>query len=527
MHPARDTKNYKITNWLLILSAVYVSCADLQAAYIGVANTAGSESNVVNIRSYGASGTGAAIDGPAIARALTANPTGQIYFPAGAYLLDNRGARHFGVTIGPSFHGTLRFAAGARLVCNTADRTAAQCVRFAGAKDIHVEGMTVGYRDKSQLPLIRTALSPDNAIIVEEGSSDISFLNTTVEASPGSGIWITDSVRIHYKNTAITNTSADGIHFENCLDCGTDGTSTDNTGDDAIAFTNVAKVNPSCGGYAYNSRITNSRADGISVAGACGITVRGFEVQRTAYNCVGSDRYGNSPHNIAFSNGTCRDNGNGKVLPAAGTTGNLDAITISNSTAVTLDGILIDSPGNDGVFIENSSTSISLLSVTVRSARNVGFQTTSVSGITMKDVVASASNSHDFSLQLCANCQFSDIKSDHAGADGVYTSGLADAKFSNVKITDARGGDAHLAWITEHDLGPVEVNGLTVIDDQAKPTGYVVGDYNNGSHPNVVYNIKASIPNGKLVIGANNGGTAGRYLFVGQGSPLRETPSVP
>src|ERR1700761_255291 len=93
----------------IVVSAV--SVLFLTGMAYGADSVVTAPSRLVDVKAYGATGDGVKLDGAAISRALAANPTGQISFPQGTYILDNRGnSNASGLTIDGRFHGALLFS---------------------------------------------------------------------------------------------------------------------------------------------------------------------------------------------------------------------------------------------------------------------------------------------------------------------------------------------------------------------------------------------------------------------------------
>ena len=169
--------------------------------------------NAINVLQNGATGNGQTNDSPALQAIVNSNPNGFIYFPPGNYVLNNSDINTPGLLFS-GFHGTAYVANGSRFLCENATTTAGQCIEVLNSSDATFDNFRIGYVDESGLPLSRSdAIS--NGMLVENCTS-VTFNNTTVEASTGSGIWTTGSTYLSFLNgTNVSNTAADGIHFEN------------------------------------------------------------------------------------------------------------------------------------------------------------------------------------------------------------------------------------------------------------------------------------------------------------------------
>ena len=438
----------------------------------------------VDVKSCGAKGDGSAVDGAAIRRCLTRHPGGTIVFPAGRYVLDNSGAGDgAGLLIGPEFHGRIELQPGAKLVCNTSTNLAKQCVFFLHASGIEVSGLSIGYLDESRLPLPRNACTTDNAVLIQD-SADISLLNTTVDTSPGVGIWVTNSKRIKLKTVKVSNTCADGVHFENSLNSGWDGLWAENTGDDAGAFTNIEKAHPQCGGYGLNSHVKDSHARGLVNVGQCDVLISHFEIDGTALAGVAVNQdlaiNGDVPDHTKVEFGTIA--GSGRARLATGLSGDFFfCLDIGTATNVEVAGVTCKGPRNDGFFLYGGPSHVSIHDDEVEGSGNVGFQVGGASFVDFTNDRTTGSLSQGFALNECVHCTLTRTVSDRAGSFGFLGTKLNDVTIREMKISNCAGPNGGLAWSLQRTAGPVRADGVQVTDDQPSATCYAMGGYQNGS----------------------------------------------
>ena len=230
--------------------------------------------NAINVLANGATGDGQTNDTPALQAIVNKNPSGFIYFPAGQYVLHNADENTPGLLF-QGFEGVAYVANGARFLCDNATSSAGQCIDIVDSSNATFDNFRVGYVDESQLPLARNEAISNGILVV--GSTNLTFNNTTVEASTGSGIWTTGSTFLNFLNgTSVSNTAADGIHFENVGNSVLNGFASHNTGDDAIGATNIATSGINCGMDASNIQIFQSHSRGIAAAGSCGYSFSNF-----------------------------------------------------------------------------------------------------------------------------------------------------------------------------------------------------------------------------------------------------------
>ena len=453
-------------------------------------------SSFVSVTSYGATGNGSTIDGPAIVATMSANPTGTVYFPAGTFLLNNSGVNSFGLTIPTSFHGSLFFAQGALLQCNTSTSSAGQCVSFMNNTAIQVFGMHISYSNTASLPLPRNQVSPNNALFVQ-ASSHLLFTNITIDASPGVGIWNTGSTNLAYSNVFISTTSADGFDFDNCQDGSLRGYWSTNTGDDAVAFRNLIPSGALNGGSVSGFHIRTSHARGIAVIGQVGVSVSDGYIYGTGYSGIAASQdpavASNIPADTKFSDINIYHAGDGTVSVPAGTLGNKYCIDLGASTHTTIFNVSGHYCGNNGLYAYSETagaqTGFHGNGIHIDHSNNVGFQASGVSDFHLVNADSTLSAGSGFSFINLADSEITDITSTNDGAYGIYISGANRLIGRNWRASNAAGTNGGLAIEIEAPTGPMSVDGVEVSDSNATATGYKIGGYNIGAFPVVMTGI--------------------------------------
>ena len=428
----------------------------------------------INVMLDGATGDGHTNDSPAIQSIINSNPNAVIYFPVGQYVLDNPSLYDAGLVFS-GFHGTAIMASGARFLCDTATTSAGQCIDIVNSSGANFDNFDVGYLDEQNLPLSRNnAIS--NAILVQD-SSTINFGNTTVEASTGSGIWVTDSTNISFLGgTNVSNTAADGLHFENVGGATVVGYTSHNTGDDALSATNISTTTPNCGLNATNLQLYQSKSRGIAVAGACGSTFSNFYIEDTANSGlgIGEDPTISSlvPENSTFSNGTVVNAGQ---FPS--TISSLkDCIDISLSNTTSVSNVECSNPLLDGLYVFDGANQVTITGVTTDTAGNVGFQSVDSTNVSLSNTVDRNSANAGYSIQNTQTGSLAGAGTCSSGAYGFYHSAATGFTESNLMSYDAaENASTHRVWWAENSSGQVSVNGFSILDDQAHTAPDVVG----------------------------------------------------
>ncbi|HTZ59673.1 MAG TPA: glycosyl hydrolase family 28-related protein, partial [Acidobacteriaceae bacterium] len=428
----------------------------------------------INVMLDGATGNGATNDSPALQSIVSTNPNATIYFPAGQYVLDNPSLNQPGLLFS-GFHGTAIMASGARFLCDTATTSAGQCIYVLNSSNATFDNFRVGYLDEQNLPLSRNNAT-NNAILVEN-STTVAFNNTTVEASTGSGIWVTGSTNISFlSGTSVSNTAADGLHFENVGNAVVDGYTAHNTGDDALSATNISATNPNCGLNATNIQIFDSASRGIAVAGACGSAFSNFYIENTANSGlgIGQDATINSlvPANSTFSNGTVVNAGH---YPSS-ISSSKDCIDVSLSTSTKVSNVECSNPMIDGLFVFDGADQVTVSGVTVDAAANVGFQAVDSTNVSLSNTVNRNSVNAGYALQQMQGGSITGAATCSSGEYGFYHSAATTLTETNLMSYDAAENDSnHRVWWAENSSQQISVNGISVLDDQTHTAPDVVG----------------------------------------------------
>lgn len=390
--------------------------------------------------------------------AALAGSTGCITFPPGDYLIDNSGA----YIVINGFAGDLTMQPGARFVFT--DKTN-RGLNFEGGTGAAFHGLVATFT--APLPASRL-----DEFIIFLHTTDTLVEDVDINGSAGAGLMFWQCVRPTALRVNIKNTMADGLHFANCQDGYCDTVFTDNTGDDGVAFVNYESGPANTGGWASNIQVTNSRARGVSVVGQSGVTIDHFAVNWSAASGIycaweGAPYWTRVPTNVAFQNGFAY---NGGAL--SGGTGNKFGIEYINVGAISYSNVVIKTPGTRGVagvaraFTRTHATggntsepagSAHLTGVSVENAPTAGYDMEG--GTHVLDAVSvSGSNETGIFVGFCNSVQ--------------YTTMTA----TNASKTDP----LHRAIAFEGNAS-VQGSSLTVVDNQATATGYVVGAYGTQS----------------------------------------------
>jgi hypothetical protein len=433
----------------------------------------------INVLLNGAVGDGLTNDSPALQSTIDNNPNAVIYFPLGNYVLDNPSANQSGLLFF-GFHGTAIMANGARFLCDTATASAGQCIKIDRSSGASFDNFRVGYTQEQNLPLSRTS-AISNGILVQN-SSTLNFGNTTVEASTGSGIWVTDSTGISFLGgTSVSKTTADGLHFENVGNATVVGYTGRNTGDDSLAATNITTSNPNCGLNASNIQIYQSHSRGIVSAGACGSSFSNFYIENTSNSGLGvvQDQTINSriPVNNTFSNGTVVNAGRYPGIP-----GSKDCIDIAESSATTVSNVECSTPMIDGLFVFGGADQVTVSGVTVDGAANVGFQAVESTNVSLSNTINRNSVYSGYAIQSLQGGSMVGVATCSSGVYGFYHSAAINFTESNLMSYDsAENSSMHRVWWAENSSQAVSVNGFSILDDQTHTAPDVVGGFGDAS----------------------------------------------
>lgn len=432
----------------------------------------------VNMHTAGARGDGVTDDSPFLQNYIAHHSGASLYFPAGTYVLHNPHPNQAGLEF-RGFSGKVRMDPAASFACDTATPNAGQCVWLIASKGANFENLTITYLAASSLPLPRQQAA-NNALLVEQ-AKNVTFLNTTIIGSTGSGIWNTDSTNLSFIGlTTIRNTSADGMHFENVGTGVVVNLSTENTGDDGLAVTNIQKDNPNCGFAADQITIRTSHARGIATAGACNASFSNVTIENTAYSAIAvtQDPEIESRQSTDVSISHAQVTGAGSL---AGYNGNKFCIDIANSQQVHVTDVSCDQTADDGVMIYNHAANVDIEGVTLTSSGNNGFQTTDgATYVSFLNDQATDSHQNGFDVESSQHVSLQNCQTANSGGYGFFHSATSDLNETQLISSNASTQqDHHRAWWAESMSGPVSVAGLFIRDNQNTATGYVIGDYDN------------------------------------------------
>jgi hypothetical protein len=456
----------------------------LLIALAGTTVAFASGNRVIDIRSRGVRGDGRTIDGPAIQSALVQERDAQFYFPQGDYLLDNRGEKKDGLTIGPSFRGSLLFAPGARLVCNTATTLAGNCLHLLHAEHILIRNLTLDYLEGSKLPM-RRADATGFAFVIDS-SAHIKLLGVHVRASSGGCFWASNSTSLWVSNITVQNCTSDGVHFENDSSVTLTHMWSLNTQDDGLAFTNVAADEVKCGAIATDIHIRRSFARGISTPGGCMVTIRGFSVDTTGSSGLLVDTEPSyktrRPHHVRFEQGVVRDAGE---LPCAGQA-NKYGVEINAADHVVVSLVRVEYAAGNGLDVFGGSSEIRVAHTLISHSRGSGVHLVGSRSIAMIDVAVA----------------------DAAGY-GVYIARSGDVTFDDLTLRHVATGSAdqylHRALWIDDAKGTIRGRGIHIADRSTSTSGFVVGGSGNYARSIDIQGIRADLAAGSIRVEANSG----------------------
>lgn len=472
-----------------------------------------SQSYGTDVQAAGIKADGSTNDTPALQKLINSNLSGTFYFAPGTYKLHNSGVNTPGLELS-GFSGSIIMAKGASFACDTASTNSGQCIWVVSSNGASFQNLTITYTNAGSLPLARTS-STGNALLVEN-SSNISFLNTTIVGSSGSGIWNTNSTNISYNGTTtISNTTADGLHFENVGSGTVANLITNLTGDDALGVTNIAASNPNCGLTVASAQITNSRSRGIAAVGACTAVFTNVVINGTANSALAANQdttiSSRVTSNITFNNVVASNVGT--VSSTIG--GNKYCIDIGASNYVTAFNVTCNGSKDDGVFVYANANNAVVQDVVLNTPGNNGFQTGGATNVSFIDDQAIGAVNNGFDIESGTNVTLRNCQARNSGGYGFYHSRSSNVTESGIVSQDsATTGASHRAWWAESMSGPINVSGLTVVDDRSAAEGYILGDYNLGGHALVVNSLVFQIAHGSGTVQKND--SSASYYMYGQ-----------
>jgi hypothetical protein len=439
-------------------------------------------STTINVRLVGAAGDGTTIDSGVIQSIINSNPNGTIYFPMGIYRLHNSSFDQPGLLF-ENFHGTAIMQSGARFLCDTITvGVAGQCIHILNSSNATFANFDIGYIGDSALPYPRSEAG-NNALLVEN-SQNITISNTTVEHSPGSGIWVTGSMGINFLNgTSVNNTTADGLHFENDGNSSVVGYFAQNTGDDALSATNQSTGVVNCGLSASNIQIYRSLSSGIAVRGACNSTFSNFYIDTTANSglIVAQDPNFSTlvPQSAIFKNGTVLSSGRISSPVVSGK----DCIDISTSQGTSISNVACVYPLISGVRTDGGANDVTLNGVTVDAAPNLGFQIDDATNVWLTNTISrnSAGGGYVFDTGYSGGSVVGAYAC-NSGAYGFYHAGVSHvAESTLVSYDSSEGNSSNRAWWAENGTSYISLNGIQLIDNETSKPIVVGSTGGNGT----------------------------------------------
>lgn len=268
--------------------------------------------DVINVRDFGARGDGVTDDSAAIeqaAAALRSHTT--LHFPSGSYRFAKQGGPA-AMVISAVTDVAVEFAPGAELVLdniNRADRTGTgHGILVRGpAEGITLRNIMIRWAEESRRSLgdgIRVEGLPDVApaggwAVPHGRVTGISLRDCVVQNSPQTGVVMVGASKIAVRGLRVQNSGADGLHFNACREARIRGLSTSDTGDDGLAlvtyFEDAPAYDRDAGTFAFpeltdwsntdfdiaDVSVTRSAANGVRLAGARQVTLRGVDVSAT------------------------------------------------------------------------------------------------------------------------------------------------------------------------------------------------------------------------------------------------------
>jgi hypothetical protein len=420
---------------------------------------------VYNVKSFGAKGDGSADDTAAFVAAFAALGSGKgtIFVPAGDYVLNNA----TGPIIFNNFNGELYFAGGARIVMTTNSK---QGIRFTNGSGAKLTNITMTYQTPG------TTIGGEAFII--SSTTDMTVSNFHLENAPSSGLIFLQSIRPKAVNVTILHTLGDGLDFFNDQDGQVTNLTTFDTRDDGLAFVNFSSGYYNyTGGNATNVTIASTTGRGIAIMGQSNVTVSDFSVSTTSDPGVliaQDTAFGTRiPGNVTVSGGIIR--GVGALAQRSN-----------------------DGSNQYGMEYGTTYGAISFSDITILGGVSRGFSGYTTTGTVHASNIRVDGNQSGAGISLGASLvDASNLTAENSPSYGIYIAGAANVSAKNLTAVNAAQSDSlHRAVWFESNTN-VNADGITVIDNQGTPTGYIVGGSSNTL--GVINGVKATIPNGTLL----------------------------
>lgn len=400
--------------------------------------------SVVTPQMLGACGDGRASVHPVLLALAGTDRT--MIFPPGTYAYDNSLLHQIN-----DYTGTLRFAAGARLLCRNPGRTGLYF--YQGSP--RIEG------------LVLTAAKPrggrelDAPMLYLNSCRRPVLNNVRVEGGAGAGIVLRQSPEATLIGIRVRDVLADGVDLFNCSGFTLSDVATEQTGDDGVAILDYCDGPRITGGTLRDIRVRTSDTRGITMVGPSGITLDGFSIEDTRGSglLIGEDASNGLrvPDRCTAANGVIRRAGHRQV---AGTySGNRYGIEVARSDKIDLRDIRVIDSATRGLSA-TSDRPDALLTTTRISVETAGGE-----GIHVRDQTA---------------WTFDAITASDTGGAGIYAGRIARLTGGvRTAIRTSRSGAPNRAiWDEDNDVQSIAAN--TIIDDQPRPTGFIYFCRNTG-----------------------------------------------
>jgi len=413
----------------------------------------------INVVNNGIDNTGANDISSSLINLATGN--NNLYFPPGTYRINNSTSGGLSIT---GFQGNMLFAPNAILYAYGNSATNSYTVlQFINGDGLVIENLHIKYQN---IPTTRS--TSNSAAVIFNQTSDTWLKGAIVEDSPSAGILFLNGTRPKVEDVhigALTGTStqvlADGISFWNCIDPQGNNITVRYNGDDGLSVLNFDPPTGSGGAFA-NIIVDNVGSRGITVNGQNNVVISNFTINTSAASGIitgtdSSNSINNAPTGVKFSNGLIIGPGN-VTTPV----GNHYGIEYSN----------IQSAWFDNIAIQNYTVR-GMAGTTTSTGEIYANSLTAVAGANS----ASGSQGFNFAGQTIIA---KNIHSDGAPGYGIYVGTTNSFIGQNLSARNSatNGGTGNRAiWF--QGITNLTVQGVSVIDDQSTPTGYILGEYGN------------------------------------------------
>lgn len=274
-----------------------------------------SRRTVVNVRDFGAVGDGVTDDSPAIVAAAAAlKPGCTLFFPTGTYrFAEQRPAARAAIAISGVSDVAVEFGRKAELLMDNLDGdgagTSHGIVVRGRASGVTLRNVRIRWKNqparRSFGDGIRIVGYPSDSAAPPPdwtGSTgcvtDVRILDCEVRSSPQAGVIMMGVARIRLNGLTVRDTLADGLHFNACRQASVHNHTAIDCGDDGLAL--VTYYSPASGHDNVNETfsfaelnewtdsdftisnisVSGGRANGLRLAGANGVHLRGITVSR-------------------------------------------------------------------------------------------------------------------------------------------------------------------------------------------------------------------------------------------------------